>query len=260
MTFLFLGIYSVSAQCPDHDVCEGQKTSVNVDDLAFCDDGGQVINGNINQNLSCQDEDGNNCFEFRFFRSENSVTESFTFDVGQGNGCNGELDASYFIYDGTTCQALSDGGSQTEISFDFPTGVNEVFIYLCVNSNANVSMCDVCRERPPCIVDITCKDDIDYNGSYCVNDEVCELPDAFTDPNDVFNFVETSDFFPITYTYSDSGETNCTDNNGNNQIDVTRTYTLKYIDGDNGEIIAATCDQQITIVQNQAPDVSAGSD
>ena len=142
LTFLFIGLYSVNAQCPDHNtsLCDGQKVEVNVDSLPFCDEGSTSIEGDITNNggnpSSCLDEDGNACFEFKFFRAENSATESFTFDVGQGQGCTGELDASWFFYDGLTgCSVLSTGGSQTMITFDFPTGVDEVYLYLCINSS-----------------------------------------------------------------------------------------------------------------------------
>ncbi|MBR9915965.1 MAG: hypothetical protein GYB32_14300, partial [Algicola sp.] len=264
LTFLFFGTSLSYAQCPDHtsSVCDGQRVSVDVDTLPFCDVGSTSIEGDINQNLDCEDISGLNCFEFMFFRAENSATESFTFDVGQGQGCTGELDASYFVYDGSSCQPLSSGGSQTNITFDFPLGVNEIYIYLCINSNAQVTMCNVCRERPPCTVDVACQQLEDITGNYCSGDP-CNIPAPTTVVSDVFAQNELCDFEVIMES-SDAGETDCVDANGNNQIEVTRTYTLKYFDlGVNDFITIQTCQQNIILTQENccvAPSITCPSD
>ncbi|MGS2727382.1 HYR-like domain-containing protein, partial [Psychroserpens sp. BH13MA-6] len=264
MTFLFFGTSLSYGQCPDHtsSVCDGQRVSVDVDTLPFCDVGSTSIEGDINQNLDCEDITGLNCFEFMFFRAENSTTESFTFDVGQGQGCTGELDASYFVYDGSSCQPLSDGGSQTNITFDFPLGVNEIYIYLCINSNAQVTMCNVCRERPPCTVDVACQQLEDITGNYCSGDP-CNIPAPTTVVSEVFAQNELCDFEVIMES-SDAGETDCVDSNGNNQIEVTRTYTLKYFDlGINDFITIQTCQQNIILTQENccvAPSITCPSD
>ena len=50
---------------------------------------------------------------------------------------------------------------------------------------------------------------------------------------------------------SDSGETDCVDDNANNEINIVRTYTLKYFDiGENDFIIVQTCDQNITLTND----------
>ena len=103
LTFLVFSVFAVaqtqSGGCPDHNTntCAGQQVDVNVDSLPFCDEGGANIEGDITNNggnpSSCLDENGDACFEFRFFRAVGSATQSFTFDVGQGQGCTGQLDA-----------------------------------------------------------------------------------------------------------------------------------------------------------------------
>ncbi|WP_197276073.1 hypothetical protein, partial [Mangrovimonas sp. TPBH4] len=255
LTFLFSSSSVSYAQCIESALCADQSVTVDVDALPFCDEGTTGISGDINGSgceiLSDLDNEGSdllNCYEFVFVRQEQSVTESFTFDVGQGQGCNGELDASYYFYDGINCTPLSSGGSQTTITFDFPDNVNEVYLYLCVNSNANVSICNICRERPPCVLDLTCVGDTDINGNYCDGDP-CNLPVAFQNPSDVFVISEDCEL-EFQMSFEDQGETDCIDLNDDNTISVTRTYTLEYYDPvDDAFYYASECEQSIVLTQ-----------
>ncbi|WP_353779794.1 T9SS type A sorting domain-containing protein [Winogradskyella sp. 3972H.M.0a.05] len=78
-----------------------------------------------------------------------------------------------------------------------------------------------------------------------IDDESCEVPDAFTDPADVFSGIESCGD-PVTMDHEDVGDTDiCGDGDG---AEFTRTYTL-YFDGQE----FATCEQIIII---NAPELS----
>lgn len=117
-----------------------------------CEEGvpGLELLGEIDNNSECIvpstfDCDGTNplqsvdCHEYVFTRSLGSAIQQFTLDVGQGAGCNGELDLASVLINGE-CVGLSCGGSQTRITFTFPLGQTEIRLYLCVNSSAQVSI------------------------------------------------------------------------------------------------------------------------
>ena len=169
---------------------------------------------------NCEDASGLNCFEFIFVRDPGSVTQQFSLEIGQGNGCNGELDASYSLIGGV-CTQLSNGGSQTVVTFTFPFGVDEMILYLCVNSSANVTICNLCAEPPPC-------DPVPLCDLEDITGVDCAIPPPFTNPEDVFIINTGQCNVNLDLTYEDTGDTEiCFDGDG---IDMTRTYSLYFQD------------------------------
>ncbi|MBO6655133.1 GEVED domain-containing protein, partial [Psychroserpens sp.] len=78
-----------------------------------------------------------------------------------------------------------------------------------------------------------------------INTEDCDIPDAFTDPADVFSGIEACGAV-VTMDHTDVGDTDvCGDGTG---ASFVRTYTL-YFDGQAFE----TCEQNITITDTTAP-------
>jgi hypothetical protein len=140
----------IEAQCPVTDCLPLHVTSVNLETIPECGVGTVSIQGDIqNGQTDCKNGPLNNCHEFVMFRPSGSVTQQFTLEVGQGSGCNGELDATYSFIDGV-CDTLSNGGSNTSIVFSFPANVDTITLFLCLNSGAFVTICDLCAAPPPC--------------------------------------------------------------------------------------------------------------
>ena len=98
-----------------------------------------------------------------------------------------------------------------------------------MNSSGQTSVCNVCNEPPPCTQETTCKD-INFDGSYC--ETACSLPPVLTDPASVFNNINTCSPMLRMLPPETSGETSCMDENGDDKINVVRTYTLEWLDVD----------------------------
>ena len=220
---LFLLQSKVFGQCPippTIDCSNGYSLTTLMSTLPECGTGTVELLGDVKNNTTCEDAAGLNCYEFIFQRDPGSVTQQFSLEIGQGNGCNGELDASYAVVDGT-CTQLSNGGSQTVITFTFPFGVDELTLYLCVNSSANVTICNLCAEPPPCDPIPTCalEDITGYD---------CEVPPPFTNPEDVFLINANQCNVNLDLTYEDTGDSIlCADGDG---ISITRVYSLYFED------------------------------
>ena len=91
----------VSAQdCPVTPCDEVHQTYVNLSQVPQCGQSTISLNGDL-QNGQTDCQNGSiNCHEFIVFRPAGSLTQQFTLKVGQGSGCNGELDASYGYING----------------------------------------------------------------------------------------------------------------------------------------------------------------
>jgi hypothetical protein len=159
-------------------------------------------------------------------------------NIGQGAGCNGELDATYAIINGV-CAQLSAGGSQTAVTFNFPVGVDTVVLFLCLNSSAFVTICNLCADPPPCNTLPTCKL-TNVNISGC---DTTGVPPIYTNPADVFNFINTCSA-TLSMTYKNVGDT--TFCGGAPGLNFVRTYTLYFLDGSD-QIAFRTCSQTITV-------------
>ena len=242
LLFFGLGNTSLYGQCPDPIICDnGFTTIIDLSTVPTCDPNspsGVIFDGKPGQNANCTDNLGYNCWQYKIQRPPGSLTQQFTIRIGQGQSCNGELDASYVSVDGT-CTQLSAGGSQTEVTFTYPIGVDEITLYMCVNSAGWTSMCDICTEPPPCTPDATCLLS-DINEVVCLPD-VCEVPVAFTNPADVFDISGcTGSTLQISHT--DVGDTDCAGG-----LDFVRTYTLSFLDKDGVYQPFKECVQNIVI-------------
>ena len=112
MGLLLLPIGETYGQCPTGD-CLTRTLNVNFDALPVCGDAVLNLSGDINAG-ECLDGSTPQlkCFRFIFTRTNTTSVQSFNLNFGQGQGCNGELDASYSLINGV-CTKLSSGGSQT---------------------------------------------------------------------------------------------------------------------------------------------------
>ncbi len=224
---IFFGAVESLAQCVTGD-CATHTVDVNLANIPVCGVGVGQFNDDADNNSDCEDSGGLNCVRYLFDRPVGSLTQQITMNVGQGLGCNGETDATYVLIDGV-CSQLSDGGSQTVITFTFPIDQDQISIYLCVNSSGQTSICNVCNEPPPCTLEATCKD-IDVTSTYCSTE--CNLPPIFTNPSDVFNNTSTCTETIRMLAPVETGETTCVDTNADDKINVTRTYLLEWFDDD----------------------------
>lgn len=129
------------------------------DDISDINSGlpGAHFTGDINA-VDCEDCLDNNdpihhCFKFKFNNASDNTVYSIM-HVGQGNSCEGNLDGVYTV-NGNVCSATAiHPGSQTIIYPVLPANtVTEV--YLCVNSHAQVSLCDVFKAQSPLSVEMT---------------------------------------------------------------------------------------------------------
>ncbi|HSF88916.1 MAG TPA: hypothetical protein VLA46_05815, partial [Saprospiraceae bacterium] len=169
--------------------------------------------GNPPKNLSC--------FNFRIIRSTNSVYQQFKIKIGQGAGCNGELDYASQVINGV-CTQLACGGSGNIVTITFPVGVNQVDFYGCLNSSASVYICNLCKSDPPCTTLPEC---ILTN----VNTTGCQadVPPVYTQPSQVFSNTGTCSA-TLRMRYTTTGDSLfCTAPYG---VNFTRTYTLEFFD------------------------------
>ncbi|MEP6794814.1 MAG: hypothetical protein ABJB16_10845, partial [Saprospiraceae bacterium] len=179
------------------------------------------------------------CHQFIITRPANSTTQQFVLKVGQGSGCNGELDATYALINGV-CAQLSNGGSQTNITFTFPFGVNSITLDLCLNSSAFVKICNMCAAPPPCTTLPVCNlADINITG--CQS----SVPAAFTSPSSVFLNTGTCGA-TLVLKHTDVGDvTFC--GSGGAGVNFVRTYSLYFIASNGDTVLYRQCPQNIHV-------------
>jgi Secretion system C-terminal sorting domain/SprB repeat len=156
---LLLGIAVAPAfgQCPVPTDCPATYSqTINLDALPVCGQGTIGVRGDIGnatQQTTCLNGTLR-CFEFIFHRTNATTSESLSFPIGQGAGCNGETDAIYTSINGT-CSQVWAGGSNANVTLTFPIGVNDIKLYGCLNSASFIAICDLCR-TPSCTPSVTC--------------------------------------------------------------------------------------------------------
>ncbi len=223
---------SITAQCPITPCESEHQTFVDLSNVPECGSGNIDLMGDIQMSQGDCQNGTLNCHEFILFRPSGSNTEQFTLEVGQGNGCTGELDGSFASIDGV-CSMLSNGGSGTVITFTFPQDVDTLYLFFCLNSGAQISVCDLCTVPPlvGLIVDCPPQD----GGTFTCIDEV-PAPDP-----DILNIDDTTGVV-ITVEDEITG-TGC----GTDTQFVVRTY---YISDNSG---VDSCTQIFKVLDNLIP-------
>jgi hypothetical protein len=236
--------------CPNITSCSDSRTIVidldattGTNVVPLCSSGNTLgVLGNISNNNDCflakEDRPNNcpgspkkdlNCFKFRIVRGANSLFQQFKVHVGQGSGCQGQLDFSWQDFDGQ-CKQLSCAGAGNIVTITFPVGVNFIDFYACVNSTASVSLCSLCKVDPPCTSAPLCNlVDLNLTG--------CTIPPALTTPSSVFTNIGTCTGVTINMTSKDEGDLTVCDG-----ANFERTYTLLF----NG-IPFRECKQEIKV-------------
>jgi hypothetical protein len=147
---------------PNPDCNSEYTLEINYDNIPVCsgNKGSTKFEGDIPAQAPSYCTVGNdiNCFKFVFKRSQNlSSTQEFVVEIGQGDGCNGSLKATYLNpLSAKVDFSNTPGGSQTTYTLKFAPNVTTIVLYACVNGKAHITMC-VCPKPPPCgITRITC--------------------------------------------------------------------------------------------------------
>ena len=200
LSILFLLFFSgnlVYSQCPDLSTCTmDQIVPVDIDsDVSLCAIGGTSIGGDFTSG-QCTDTGGLGlaCTAYVFTRSPQSIVTSIGGEIGQGNGCNGEMDDVYLQYtDPTTgdiiCEdLLPTGGSQLNLGLLFPADIDEegnwlvteIIVFMCANSNAFPTLCGACANDPS---DCTGCDTGDEITRPCDDGDICTENDMVTIDN-----------------------------------------------------------------------------
>ncbi|MCB0689346.1 MAG: hypothetical protein KDC53_22565, partial [Saprospiraceae bacterium] len=170
------------SQCPTFPSCDERTTIIDIDNndpnyefyVPVCGQGEASFDFDITNNICDMTtevcgQSGTaelNCHKIIFRRSNTTDELTFMARIGQGSGCNGELDAT-FVIDQAGCQRLTCGGSQNVDTYTFMPGENEIIVYGCLNSSAHISICGLCKIIS-CDFEVTCPTDNDL-GSYNCN-------------------------------------------------------------------------------------------
>ncbi len=163
MVVLFFMTHILIAQwdpmCPNPDVdCGGCEQLIYVSTLPEFGSGpGAEFSGDIDP-VTCPDcmDNGmplmHHCYKFRFILDDTTFMYA-TAKVGQGMGCTGNLDGAYQM-EANHCHELAfHSGSQTYLNFS-PNPGDYIDLFLCVNSNAQVSLCDVYKAQTPLAIEM----------------------------------------------------------------------------------------------------------
>ncbi|MEP6794815.1 MAG: HYR domain-containing protein [Saprospiraceae bacterium] len=239
MTMVFWSNTIICQLCPVTPCNTSHQTFIDISTVPSCVDGSLSLDGDVQSNQNdCRDA-GLNCHEFIVYRPPFSLTQQFNLHVGQGSGCTGELDAS-FAYINGVCYQLSNGGSQTLITFTFPFNVDTIHLFFCINSGAHVSVCNLCSVPPPCTQLPECNlANINFQG--CQSN----VPPALTNPSNVFTNISTCPGISLVLSHTDVGDVSfCNSPAGVNFI---RTYTLYFIDSNADTIEYRQCVQSIKV-------------
>jgi hypothetical protein len=160
LIFMFSArIINAQAPCPDPKAdCGTCFTTINVSELPVyvsASEGDEFL-GEIDPSCKgCMDRDdpANRCHKFRFIMDD-VMYPFLQVHVGQGSGCQGDLDAAYEIHSNEVCTILAfHSGSRTIVNFE--DNGNYIDVYLCVNSSAHVSLCNVAKSATPLAISLT---------------------------------------------------------------------------------------------------------
>jgi len=167
-----------NAMCPDITDCmmtNGHVVNVSVETLPMCIDGGQNIPGDFSTGVCLQPGTELSCTAYVFTRGPKSDVTSIGGPIGQGNGCNGQIDELLFQYvdpltNSLVCFDVLDpaGGSQINADVVFPSDlddegnwvVTELIIWVCANSNSFPTICSACANDPTDCTGCDTDDDI----------------------------------------------------------------------------------------------------
>lgn len=157
LILLFVLMFNVNSllcqNCPT-DVCTDHTAFVDIDAVPECSGIGIKIGGDIDNNSDCEDVNGDNCFKWVISKSSTSSITGFSSEIGQGLGCNGEIDNIYIEVDGG-CVDLGSTGSQNEFIVNFTNNSNTITIWICDGSSGQVSLCNFCAVSPLLPIEIS---------------------------------------------------------------------------------------------------------
>lgn len=193
LQFTFIG--QTYSQCPDIATCSAdQVVAIDLDsDVSLCSVAGTNIAGDFSAD-ECVDAAGLFCTAYVFQRSPQSGVTSIGGEIGQGNGCNGQMDDVFLQYqDPTTntliCEDILDvAGSQLNLGLLFPADIDddgnwlvtEIIVFMCANSNAFPTLCGACANDP---TDCTGCDTGDEIVRPCDDGDPCTENDMLTIDN-----------------------------------------------------------------------------
>ncbi len=198
LTTLVLQLCSASilySQCPDLSTCTAdQIVPIDLDsDVSLCAVAGTNIGGDFTSG-ECVDATGLACTAYIFQRSPLSIVTSIGGEIGQGNGCNGQMDEVYLQYldpatNTTLClDILPTPGSGLDLDLLFPADIDangnwlvtEIIVFMCANSNAFPTLCGACANDPN---DCTGCDTGDEIVRPCDDGDICTENDVLTIDN-----------------------------------------------------------------------------
>ncbi|HZV68020.1 MAG TPA: HYR domain-containing protein [Saprospiraceae bacterium] len=225
--------------CPVTPCDIPHQTLVDISTVPACGTGSINLDGEVESNQNTCENGSLNCHEFIVYRPPFSLTQQFNLHVGQGSGCTGELDAS-FAYINDVCYQLSNGGSQTLITFTFPFNVDTIHLFFCINSGAHISICDLCSVPPPCSQLPVCNlPNINFSGCQA------DVPAPFTNPSSVFTNISTCSGISMLLSHTDVGDVNFCNNPAG--VNFMRKYVLYFLDANGDTIEFRQCNQNIKV-------------
>ncbi len=152
---VFLVLNKVDAQttinCPiPVSDCIEHSTAIELTQGNICD---LVVAGELDSKQSdCQSDDGNNCYEFIFTISEDSNINGFSFEVGTGSNCNGDVDEGYMSINNSECSDLLNSSSQTVGFVPFNDKDDVITLTYCKKGSSKITLCSFCT----CSMTIDC--------------------------------------------------------------------------------------------------------
>jgi len=153
LIWLLLFSVVIFGQCPTDQPCVDYTILLNLDEVPGCLSGEVIQTGeDIDNNSDCEDANGDNCFKWVMYRSEDSDIISVSATLGQGQSCNGEVDNIYLYSDG--CVEYGSTGSQNSFTFDFETS-DTITVWMCDGSSGEVSMCNLCVNYNPLPIELS---------------------------------------------------------------------------------------------------------
>ena len=170
-----LQLYS---QCPALTCAGDELVSIDIDTLSDCTGATVLSLSGADQAGLCQDENGLSCFAIRVTRGPLSDVTSVVADLGVGPACEGVVQAVYFSFKDPNnyvqvCTDITDSSaSSINLASLFPEYqsaidnwlVKEVKVFICVDPNANASMCNICTVNAESCIDPGCDDGVCTNG------------------------------------------------------------------------------------------------
>jgi len=166
------------SQCPPLTCSGDQLVTIDIDDLSDCSTAPVFSLSGADQAGLCQDADGRSCFAIKVTRGPLSDVTTALADLGVGPACEGVVEAVYFSFKDPAnyvqvCTDITDSSSSSiNLASLFPDLqsaidnwlVKEVKVFICVDPNANASMCNICSVDAESCIDPGCDDGNCANG------------------------------------------------------------------------------------------------